>query len=217
MKAIFFDLDNTIYDAKEYYFGAFKNISDYLSKKYRIPAGEIYKKSVKLWEKKTSRYPHLFDDLAEALGIRGNEIKNIVSIFNEYKGRLRPYPDTITTFKKIKNKGYKIGVITDGNFKRQERKIKLLGIKKFLKIVIYTKKIKPKPSVEPFLTAIKKLKLNPKDTFYVADNPFVDFKGAKKIGMQIIRLKRGEFLKIPKNKYIDFEIEKLSDLLKIIK
>jgi putative hydrolase of the HAD superfamily len=215
MKAIFFDLDNTFYDVRQYYFGAFKEISNYLSKKYRIPKEKIYKILKKLWKKNTSLYPNLFDDLLNIFGLK-KELKNVIKLFNSYEGKLKPYPDVITILKELKKRQYKLGIITDGNVKRQERKIKLLGIKKFLKIIIYTKNIKPKPSEKPFLIAIKKLKVNPQNIFYVADNPLIDFEGAKKIGMKTIRLKRGEFTKMPRNKYIDFEIKKFKGLLRII-
>jgi len=35
MKAILFDLDNTLYDGKQYNLGAFNKIAKYLSKKYK--------------------------------------------------------------------------------------------------------------------------------------------------------------------------------------
>jgi len=216
MKAIFFDLDNTLYDNKQYFLGAFKDISNYLSKKYSISQGKVYKNLVTLWQEKTSAYPYLFNDLLEISGIKnGGLVEKIVKIFNKYKGNLKLYSGVITTLQELKKRGYKLGIITDGNVKRQKRKIKLLGIKNFFEEIIYTKEITPKPSKKVFLVAIQKLKVNLKNAFYVADNPLIDFAGAKKIGMETVRLKRGEFVKIPKNKYIDFEIKKLNDLLKL--
>jgi len=218
MKAVFFDLDNTLYDSREYCFGAFKEISDYLSEKYNIPSSEIYKNLTNLWQKKTSIYPYLFDDLLKILDIKNGKLTmNIVKIFNGYKGKLKPYSEVISTLKKLKKGGYKLGIITDGNVERQKRKIKLLGIKNFFETIIYTKEIEPKPSESPFLVALGKIKIKPRNAFYVADNPLVDFEGAKKIGMITLRIKKGEFMKIPKNKYIDFEIKNFSEILNIVK
>jgi FMN phosphatase YigB (HAD superfamily) len=80
-------------------------------------------------------------------------------------------------------------------------------------VIIYTKEIVPKPSEKPFLVAIKKSRTRVNNAFYIADNPLIDFEGAKKIGMKTIRLKRGEFVKFPINKHIDLEIFDFRDLL----
>lgn len=218
MKAIFFDLDDTLYNKKQYYLGAFKEISKYLSKRYKFPPQKLYKCLIELWKEKTSVYPYLFDDLLRALQIGDSgSVKNIVKIFNGYKSKLKPYQGVIPTLKKLRKQGYKLGIITDGNIKRQKRKIKLLGIKNFFEAIVYTKEIASKPSKRVFLVAIKKLKVNPENAFYVADNPLIDFEGAKKNGMRTIRLKRGEFARIPKNKYIDFEVKKLKEVLHLVK
>ena len=218
MIAIFFDLDNTIYDSRQYFLGALNEISGYLAKAAKLPRQKIYQELTRLWQKKTSFYPYLFDDLLKELNIESKElVKEVVNLFNGYRGRLKPYPGALPALKKMKKLGYKLGIITDGNVKRQQAKISLLGIKDFFEVIIYTKKIRPKPSKKSFLAAVKKMKINPKDAYYVADNPLVDFKGAKEIGMKTARLLQGEFKSIPKNKYIDYEIKKFSEILNLVK
>lgn len=216
MKAIIFDLDNTLYDAKQYYLGAFKKISEYLSKKYNVLYQEIYKRLINHWNKKTSMYPYLFNDVLDFFDL-GHELKNIIEIFNNYDGELKPYSDVIPILNKLKKKNYKLGIITDGQVRRQKRKIKLLGLNEIFDIMIFTKELKnPKPSKIPFQEAINKLKINPQCSFYVGDNPLIDFKGAKKAGMKTVRLLKGEFKNIPKNKFIDYEIKDIKELLSAV-
>ena len=64
---------------------------------------------------------------------------------------------------------------------------------------------------------MKDLNINPEKSFYIADNPLVDFKGAKEAGFNTIRIKRGEFSHIPPNEDIDTEINSLNELLDINK
>ena len=216
-KAIFFDLDNTLYDYKQYFIGAFKKIANYLFKKYNVPEEKSYQGLIKLWEKKTSNYSSLFNDLLKLLDIENDKlVKKIVKIFNQYKGNLKPYPDVIPNLKFFRKQGYKLGIITDGNIKRQKRKIKSLGIKDFFKVIIYARGIEPKPSEKPFLAGLKKMRIKPENAFYLADNPLIDFQGAKKAGMKTIRILRGEFENYPANQYIDFEIKNFDEVLKII-
>ena len=215
-KAIIFDLDNTLYDPKQYFFGAFKEIAMYLSKKYNISKEEIYVKLKNIWKEKTSMYPYLFNDLLNLLDLK-KELNNILKIFNNYEGVLQPYPDVINVLNRLKEKGYLLGIITDGTIERQKRKISLLGLDNFFDTIIFTKQLNnPKPSKIPFEYAIEKLNVNSECTYYVGDNPLIDFKGAKKTGMKTIRVSKGEFRNIPKNKYIDHEIKELEELLGVI-
>lgn len=215
VNAVLFDLDNTLYDAKQYFFGAFAIISEFLSKKYGISQRDVYRSLVKIWEEKTSIHPRLFNDLLSFFDIDEKEVQNLLKLFNEYGGRINPYSDALPTLNALREKGYKLGLITDGNPERQERKIKLLNIQQFFDVVVYAKEIEPKPSPVPYLETLKKLDVGPSNAFYVADNPLIDFEGAKKAGMKTIRILRGEFAKLPKNMYIDFEIKDLSELLKL--
>jgi putative hydrolase of the HAD superfamily len=217
MNAVLFDLDNTLYDVEQYFLGAFRTISESLSKKYGFPRQNIYKKLVEIWNEKTSMYPHLFNDLLSFLKIDEKEVQNLLKLFNRHDGKIEPYPDTVTTLNALREKGCKLGLITDGNPERQKNKIKLLNIQHFFNIIVYTKEIEPKPSSISYLTALEKLGVEPSNVFYVADNPLIDFEGAKKAGIQTIRILRGEFAKLPKNMYIDFEIKSLCEIIKIVK
>ncbi|MCL0059468.1 HAD hydrolase-like protein, partial [Dehalococcoidia bacterium] len=95
MKAVIFDLDNTLYNVEQYYLGAFKGIAEYLSKKYNLSEQENYKRLVNLWREKTSMYSRLFDDLLDFFNLK-NELGNVIKIFNTYDGELKPYPDVIS-------------------------------------------------------------------------------------------------------------------------
>jgi|LGOV01.1.fsa_nt_gb putative hydrolase of the HAD superfamily len=216
MKAVIFDLDNTLYNVEQYNCSAFKVIAEYLSKKYDLSEQEIYKRLVNLWSEKTSMYSHLFDELLGLFNL-GNELGNVIKIFNNYAGALKPYPDVIPTLKKLKKRGDKIGIITDGDVERQKRKLKLLGLEGFFDVIVFTKGLgNPKPSEIPFQEAINKLHINPQKSFYVGDNPLIDFEGAKKIEMGTLRVLKGEFRNIPQNKHIDYEIKEIKELLEVV-
>jgi putative hydrolase of the HAD superfamily len=217
MNAVLFDLDNTLYDSEEYFLGAFKAISSVVSEKYHVAEMAVYKSLVKIWKKKTSMYPHLFNDLLSAFQIDESELQNLVEIFNKYDGIIGPYNDTIPTLSALRKKGYQLGLVTDGNPERQARKVRILGIRTFFETIVYTTKIEPKPSSAAYLTALKKLKVGPSETCYVGDNPLIDFEGAKKVGITTIRILRGEFSRLPKNEFIDFEIRDLKKTIRIVR
>lgn len=216
METIIFDLDNTLYDVRQYFLSAFNEISEYLSKKYSISKEDNYDQLVAIWETKTSMYPHLFDNLLKPLKLE-NELENVIKIFNEHNAKILPYEDTIFILSEIKKRNIKLGLITDGTVNRQKRKLKTLGISYLFDSIIFTKNLNAsKPSTIPFKEAINCLKTKPHNTYYVGDNPLVDFKGAKETGMKTVRLLKGEFKKVPTNKYVDYEIKELKQLLSLM-
>lgn len=212
MKAVLFDLDNTLFAVEQYFSGAFSDVADYLKEKYQLSAEEIYNKLMGIWKEKTSMYAHLFDDLLGELSLE-DELENVIRIFNEYEGELEPYPDTIPLLNKLKQAELKLGIITDGNTQRQMRKINSLGIAPFFDVIILTKAIgRSKLTEVPFRKALDELETSPECSFFVGDNPHLDFKGAKQAGMKTVRLLKGEFKNTRKNEYIDFEINDLKEL-----
>jgi len=216
VKAVLFDLDNTLYDTQQYFLGAFGDISKYISVKHNIPEQKIYEALVGLWREKTSMYPYLFNDLLNLFHLDQTSLEDIVRIFNGHAGEMELYPDVIPTLQALRERNYKLGIITDGNVKRQKRKIKLLKLEPLFDVIVYAREVESKPSSSPFLAALKKLGIKAPDTFYIGDNPLLDFKGAKEAGTRTIRVLRGEFTKVPQNEDIDFETKNLSELLEIV-
>ncbi len=218
MKAVLFDLDYTLYDTDKYVMGAFQDVTKYLVRKHKLSQKKIYQHLIKLWNKKTSAYPYLFNDLLEHLSLKNENVDTIVEIFNKHEtGSFQLYPDTIPTLKRLRLEDFKLGIITDGDATRQRRKILEFGLEKLVDNITYAKNLEPKPSSLPFTVALKKLNVKPSSAIYVADNPSIDFKGAAKIGMKTARILRGRFAKIILNDYVDYTIKNLDEIFKILK
>lgn len=218
MKTVIFDLDNTLYDAGQYYSGAFQQIAEYLFEKYNISKEKIFQKLMSVWIKNKSTYSFVLDDVVEEFGIDKIEINTLLTKFNNYSGKLIPYEDTVSVLNYLKKNNVRLGLISDGNPERQSRKLNLLGISDFFRIKIFPKEMGlDKSSMVPFKLFAEKANIPSKSCFYVADNPLIDFENAKKIGMNTVRILKGEFKELPGNEYIDFEIKNINNLLEILK
>lgn len=216
MRAVIFDLDNTLYDIAQYNCGAFQAIAQYLSSNYSLSSDLLYCRLVDIWYKRTSMYPKLFDEFLDEFNLI-SELQVVIKIFNSYDGHLQLFSDVLPTLKKTQKMKFKIGLITDGNLERQKRKMKLLNIDKLFDVVIFTSELQhPKPSEIPFVKMLNILKINPESSYYVGDNPYIDFKGAKKVGLKTIRLRKGEFINHPSRNDVDHEIIKIADLMGIL-
>jgi len=128
IKAIFFDVDNTLYDVKQYMAGTLGEVARYLSDRYHISSRQTQKTAMALWEQKTSAYPYLFNDLLAELKIAPTPklVHTMVKIFNDYRCPLKPYPGLITVLRQLKRQKYTLGIITDGNIQRQAQKIRIM-------------------------------------------------------------------------------------------
>jgi putative hydrolase of the HAD superfamily len=216
MKAIIFDLDNTLYDYRDYFYQVFLELSEYFYKKYQIPENEFIKTSVDILNKRKSRYPKLFNEILELLNIPENEVKFCVDVFSSGKFPIVPFNGVYDILDYLKNKNYFLGIITDGDYMRQREKIKSLKIEHYFNTVVYTDILQsPKPSPTPYQYIISKFSINPKLSYYVGDDPDVDFKGAKSVGLNTIRVLYGEFINKKKNKYIDYEIKDIKEIINI--
>src|SRR2546428_31611 len=142
---------------------------------------------------------------------------NNVEIFNKHEiNSFHLYQDALPTLKMLRSKNYKLGIITDGNIARQTRKILKFDLDKLVDNVTYTKNREAKPSPIPFVTALKAIDVEASSAIYVGDNPLVDFKGPKITGMKTARIVRGRFTHIPSDSQVDYTIEKMDEILKIL-
>ncbi len=94
-----------------------------------------------------------------------------------------PYPFTNPTLKKIKEQGYKLGIITNGPNAVQTAKIKKLGLEPFFDEIVITGNVGVhKPSREPFDIMSERLGIPAKELLYVGDHPLNDVEGSRNAG-----------------------------------
>ncbi|HDL74928.1 MAG TPA: HAD family hydrolase, partial [bacterium] len=176
IKAIIFDLDDTLYPEEQFVESGFRIVSKYISQKYKLNDGEvlnILKKDFKKGLRKKN-----FDVLLKKLNLKKINVQKLIKIYrNHYPSSIFLYPDVKKIFKKIKNK-FKIGLITDGEKITQKNKIFVLGIEKYFDEILITSILGKKyfkPSKKAFELLLKKFKVLPKESVYIGDNSLKDF------------------------------------------
>jgi len=221
IKAILFDLDDTLYEEKQFVAGGFKTVAEYLSIKYRVDYDKVFKILKDDFEKGLRRKN--FDVLLKKLAIEKEPVENLVKIYREHLPAISLYPDAKITLKSLKSCGFKLGLITDGYPVVQRNKILALGIKDFFEFIIINDVDKglSKRDESSFKRIFSLLKVRPENTIYVGDNPLKDFFAAKKLGVITVRVKRkkGEYknLKVSpfyEANYTIFSLLKLEEIIK---
>jgi putative hydrolase of the HAD superfamily len=97
------------------------------------------------------------------------------------------FPDTLPTLKALRDRGLRIGVVSDTGFDLRPA-MDLLGLSPFLDTVVMSFESGVcKPATTAFLTACEKMGARPERTLMVGDNPLTD-SGAVAAGMYVFLL-----------------------------
>jgi HAD superfamily hydrolase (TIGR01509 family) len=99
------------------------------------------------------------------------------------------FPDTLPTLKALRDRGLRVGVVSDTGFDLRPA-MDLLGLSPFLDTVVMSFEYGTcKPAAAVFLTACDRLQVRPERTLMVGDNPLTD-SGAVSAGMYVFLLPR---------------------------
>jgi len=164
-----------------------------------------------------------FDKLLERLGLRWNPrvIAAGVAAYRETSSAyLKPYADTFPTLLKLREAGYKIGIVSEGRAVKQWQKLIQLGIQHLFDCVIISEEIGAQTmKPELFQSVLKPFKVRPEQTIYIGNKLETEILCANKAKVISVRIRKGENrtqesespATTPK-----YEINKLSDVFKVI-
>lgn len=225
IKAIFFDIDDTLYDSSLQSDLARRN-----ALRAMIEAGLDIDEEAGIAalqntvQKFGSNYEYHFNELLKKVGYDSNPriiAAGIVAYHTTKIAHLVPYPDTIPTLLKLRDWGYNLGVITDGRAVKQWEKLIRLGLQHFFDTVIISEEVKSqKPYTAIFKQALKQVKCSAKDALMVGDRIDKDISGAKKAGIATVQILRGKYInQCPKDSYEepDYVIQNLKDIFYVLK
>jgi len=220
IKAILFDLDNTLLD-----FMKMKNSAVNAAVKSMIFAGLNVKqeKAVEdiynIYEEYGYEYQEVFDlFLKNTIGKVDYKILaiGIISYKKAKESSLMLYKNVDKTLLKLTKMGLKIGVISDAPSREAWIRICSMNLEHvFDTVVTLHEKGIHKPSPEPFKKAIKDLDVSPNETIMVGDWPERDIKGANQVGMKTAFAKYGDTFDT-KNSGADYELKDIFDLINIV-
>jgi putative hydrolase of the HAD superfamily len=110
-----------------------------------------------------------FNFWLEELGLTDPEYINLaISIYREHFPVIRPFPEVPKLLKNLHLR-YLLGIVTDGNWRIQDRKITALGISGLFSVKILTDQLGTdfwKPSPKLFLVALERLRVEAGDACY---------------------------------------------------
>ena len=94
-----------------------------------------------------------------------------------------------STLHTLHQRGFKLGVISNGMIDSQNTKLEAMGIRSLFSVVLISEEVgikKPDPRI--FQMGLEKLGVDPSEAIFVGDNPLLDVAGATAVGIRAIWL-----------------------------
>lgn len=189
---IVFDLDDTLYPQKEFKRSGFRAVSSWVAAQFEIDQRSILSELEDILSEYGASYPEMFNRLAERLGLKAEDVPEMVQVFIAHEPRISCYTGVTELLSKLRP-DYRLGILTDGRYAVQLKKIKALGLEKMVDEILCSDQIGlEKPAPELYHWFEKKFNLPGKHLMYIGDNPEKDFYGANKRGWYTISVLSGE-------------------------
>lgn len=219
IKAVVFDLDDTLISEKEYIKSGYHHIANVLSSRSGMDKTIIFSELIKLFKE---RYTNVFNRFYEIHNIEYSR-DMILDLVNEYRGHLPEiqfYDDVLPCLNELKRLGIKTGIITDGYAIAQRQKLRAIEANKYFDEIIVTDELGTdywKPHPKPFELMREKFEVDFNEMIYVGDNPEKDFYISKIYPIKTVRIHRDGLHK--DNEYLDNVKETLftEDLRELVK
>jgi len=222
LKAILFDLDNTLID-----FMRFKRETARAAARAMVKKGlpdthsEIYRKIFEIYDQYGIEYQKTFYKVIVSYKLEIGKAEKIqqaaiIAYLKRKFSVLKPYP-SVKPILRILKKRSKIGIVTDAPRNKAWQRLVLCGLDDMFDVVVTTDDAgKKKPHSAPFNIALSKLKVKPSDVLFVGDNVDRDMAGAKKLGMKTCLAEYGADRRKVKRVKPDYRIGDFKEIIKII-
>jgi len=221
IKAIIFDLDNTLVD-----FMLMKSRAVDAAVHAMIDAGLEHthegaiKKINEIYNREGIEYQQVLDEFIENV-LKRNDQKiisaGIVAYRTAREAALKPYPKVFPTLIELIKLGIKLAVVSDAPSKEAWLRLSYLSFHHIFDVVVtFDDSGEKKPSPVPFNLALDRLGLEASECLMIGDWAERDVVGAKAVGMKTVFARYGDTFDTV-HPGSDYDINCISELINIVK
>ncbi|MBR6390786.1 MAG: ATP-grasp domain-containing protein, partial [Lachnospiraceae bacterium] len=187
IRGVIFDLDDTLYPERQYVQSGYRLIAEYLGD--ASYAGRL----MKYFEDGKQAV----DELLAEIG-RPEEKEKCIDIYREQIPDIRLYPGVSELITSLKDKGIKVGIVTDGRVNGQRNKLQALGLDSLIgdENIMITDELGGvqfrKPCDIAFRILQNRWRIPAGQIVYIGDNIAKDMQAPMQLGMQFIYYKNAD-------------------------
>jgi putative hydrolase of the HAD superfamily len=216
IRAVVFDMDNTLFDFVEAKIKACKAVVEYLGLNDEWELLNYFLRGKHGFEDSRNIEDFMLDK-----GVYSHEkFEECCRIYEEVKlGHIKPYPGVKEVLERLKDMGLKLAVVTDALNGHALKRLQRAELLHFFDVVVsgdMTGRRKPEP--DSINLALNKLGVDPKEAVMVGDSIRRDIEAGKRLGMITVYAAYGDrnFFE-SKHGEADFTIGSIKELYDILK
>jgi putative hydrolase of the HAD superfamily len=211
IKAIIFDMDNTLFDFVAAKLHACRLVAECMGRTDGERLFEYFLHSGHGFE----NHDNIKDYLSDRGCFREEAFATCVAIYQREKlSVLVPYPGIHDVLAAIRNRSMKMAVLTDAHRENALLRLEKLDLVQYFDHIITTDMTgAKKPALEPFLLALKMLGTNPDETLLIGDSIRRDIVPAQILGMVTAYARYGDRnLRYPELCHPDIIFDSVQDI-----
>lgn len=221
IKAVIFDLDDTLISERHFIESGYKHIAEVLEERLHSSKNEIFQMLIMLFKEDAN---NVFNRLFDKFKITYTQ-DDVVKLVNEYRNhqpQIDFFDDVRPCLHSLKKMNIKLGIITDGYKNSQRNKLKCIRAVDYFEEVIVTDELGReywKPHPKSFEIMKEKLGVEFNEMIYIGDNPGKDFYISVTYPIKTVRINRNGIYKemdYKNNIMEDYTIENLIQLLVLV-
>jgi 2-haloalkanoic acid dehalogenase type II len=199
IRAICFDLDNTLWDVWPVIRRAEQTVYDFLAERYPKAVANMTIEGMRDARVRVSLdYPHMAHDFsflrrqalleqAAACGYDASMSEEAFGVFLAARNEVELYPDVTDALARL-HRHYRLFTASNGN-----ADLKRIGLGHLFERTVAARDVgalKPDPVV--FMKVLEGTDLSPEEVLFVGDDPELDVEGSRRVGMQPVWVNRTE-------------------------
>src|SRR3972149_9072906 len=222
IKAIIFDLDDTLYDCSgTLVVRGRRQVAKTIARLINTSEEEAYQLQLEM-EEKYGVKSNIYEKIASHYHLPGTYVQELLEEFIHVGiSNITLFSDVVDTLIQLKSKGYRLLLVTSGDKEIQRKKIDVLGLNnRYFDDIIITARNKKQSKKACFQEIMKCYDLQPEEVICVGDKIDDELAASKSLGMVTVMFEHGRhynaYLKV-QDKYIkpDYFIKHIKDILEL--
>ncbi len=197
VRAICFDLDNTLWDVEPVLSRAERILADWLRSRYpKIPLAFSAAETLELRAALLREQPHRANDftflrretlarMADATGYDRAMAHDAFALWHAARNEVTPFAEVLSALERLKPR-YRLATLSNGN-----ADLAVIGMAHHFEVVLHAAALGcAKPDARAYMALADALTLKPAEILFVGDEPLADVAGPRIAGMQTVWVNR---------------------------